>query len=236
MTPNFTPIIPKTLSLSMGLWEKYQQLSPLSRIGIVFTITLLLVCMIFWTKDWIKKRQLQNKTLITRSAVMEQKKLFYISYWRFVMLALVLTMMLYLVVSRFVNLYKDLPIDYWHNWDRNTMLVLLISIAILFIVFFIVRLLIKGYKAVQFEIGNDFVRFRKTGVKGGMILSDKYVTLKFTEIRQMDFRETPLIGYVLILKTGTETHHVNLLLSTSDKLACYRNLGQAYDSYMEKKR
>lgn len=230
----------------MNLWESYQQLPPLPRLAITFSSTLFLLCVVFGLNKWIKKR---NETKQSRhnaipntgyanNGLIVQKSdgviYVYIAYWRSFFFPVILTLMLYVLSSGFLNLYRGLPGNYWHHWDKTATLLLVTILAMLLIIVFIVELLVTGYKAIQMEIGQDYVRFRKAGVKGGILLSNKYVTLKYSEITKIDFREAPLIGAVFDIKIPQETYHINLLLTPADKVAVYRILDSATDKWQKK--
>ncbi len=135
--------------------------------------------------------------------------------------------MLYVLLTGFAEVIKGLPKGQLHHWTKDFTLVVVVGIGILVVIATIVGLLKMGYKAVQMEIGKDDVRFRKSTPRSGIMFSDRYVTLKYSELREIDFREMPLIGYVLQLKTPTETYVINLMLSASEKVAVYRLLDEA---------
>jgi hypothetical protein len=223
----------------MNLWESYQQLSPLTRVIITLGSTVLLVGLAYWCNKWIKKRAAETSGGNNNSKLIIQQSngvfYVYIAYWRFIVMAIFLSPMLYVLVTGFIDLYQDLPKYFWQHWSKQETLTLIVLITILLIATVMVHLLIKGYKAVQLEIGKDYVRFRKRNVRGGIMLSSTYIMLKYSEIVQIDFHEAPLIGYVLSVKTANQVYRITLLLSPEEKVTSYRILDEAASSWQKKR-
>lgn len=229
----------------MNLWERYQSLSPLLRIEITFSITLIAVFIIIWVGRLLKEkeqaaaRQAQVNNEQAKSKLIEQKSdgvfYVYIAWWRYLVLEMAFALMLYVLITEFISIYKELPRGFLHHWNKDATIVLIGATGIVMVAAYLIKLIRRGYKDVQMEIGKDYLRFRIPGPRGGMMLSDKYITLNYSEILEISFRQAaPLIGYVLNLKTATKTYNINLVLPPAEKIASYRILDQATSDWQQR--
>jgi hypothetical protein len=217
----------------------------LLRIEVTFSITLIAVCIVIWigrrvkAKEQAAARQAQVNHEHAKSKLIEQKSdgvfYVYIAWWRYLVLEMAFALMLYVLITEFISIYKELPHGFLHHWNKDATIVLIGAAGIVMIAAYLIKLIRRGYKDVQMEIGKDYVRFRIPGIRGGMMLSDQYITLNYSEIQEISFRQAaPLIGYVLILKTATKTHNINLILPPAEKIASYRILDQATSDWQQR--
>lgn len=164
-----------------------------------------------------------------------QPSVFYISYWRYVLLACPFALMLFVICSEFWSIGQRFPVGFWKTWNGDSKLTLFLTAAIIFLVYYIIKLLKFGHHAIQLEIGGNYVKFRKRVIRGGIMLSDKYITLKFSEIKTLNIRKMKIIDYVIDIVTADETFSVVLIMSGEEKLSAYKILSDNADSWLSKR-
>jgi len=208
------------------------------RILITFSLIACLCIIVYWVNKWIKTRNFKRRNQSEGSSepgissnIIELKSngvyYVYIAYWRYVMLAIVFSIPICIDMPFVVDMWRNLKTDFIKHWDKETTFTVLMSLILLRIIFYIPKIFKIGYKAVQFEVGKDYVRFRKSVGRGGILFSDTYIVLKFNEITRIEFQEAPIIGYRLTIKTAAESYPVALMLSAQERHACYRLLDKA---------
>jgi hypothetical protein len=222
--------------IDINMWDSYQTLPPAQRIIIVFTITALLIFAVYRIDRWAKnKRQAKpgnskedvgNKSFLFSN--LEQKAdgtlIAYIGFWRYLFFGLFFAAAFYVCISIIVRLCRELPVDFWKNWDKAATAGLIILIFAICLPFFSYQLLKDGYKKIHFELTSNSVRYLKGGVRGGILLSDNYISVPLKHIVRVDLQRNLLGGGVITAVTPRQTHSVILLLSSEEQQTCLRAL------------
>ena len=223
----------------MDIWKLYESLPPLERIAINFTVTGVLVMLVFRINKWAKKRDWVNYDSATREA--DRKQLLYtnledkgnntlvayIAYWRYLTLGLIYMAAIYVSINGAIFFYEELPPGFWKNWDKTTTVTLIIGVIAVAMCLITFNFFKSNYKKIQFEINSDSVRYLKSVSRGGTLLSNNYITVPLKDILSIELRPIPAGGGVIMAKTVTQTHSIILLLSTEEQLICYRRIGDA---------
>ncbi len=169
---------------------------------------------------------------VYRLAIMEEINgviVFYTSYWRYLIITSALSLMLFVLGDESWNMIHRLPLGHWRTWNNDSQLALISLFGLLFICYFLINVLRSGYKAVQFEIGVNYIKLRKPSIMGGIINPDKFIVLKFNEI---NIRTVKLLGYVIKITTKTGEFQVMLLMSANEKIIAYRALEKRIDTWL----
>ena len=231
--------------LKMNLWDLYERQSDLGRITITFNITVLLIIAIIridkWakTKIWVKPGKANNRTESKPFLYnnLERKPdgtlVAYISYWRYLIFGLLFVVGFWISYNGLVSFYQELPKGFWKNWDKVTTITFVLLIIVLAMPVMLFRFLKSNFKKVQLEINIDQVRYLKSAVKGGTLLSDQYQTVPYNQIVEVGFRQNPLGSGIIDLITSHQTHVVLLLLPVDQQFICYRSLQEAVKEWKE---
>lgn len=203
----------------MSIWESYESLPPLARILIIFAVTALLIGAVYKINKWSKPMQGSN---------LEQKAdgtlVAYIAFWRYVFFGLLFVAAFFICINALIRLYQEAPGGFWKHWDEYTTMVLIMIIIAIVMLLMAFNILKGGYKKVQFELDNRRVRFLKNGIRGGILLSDNYISVPLNEIIAAQLDNNLFGGGVIKVRTATQTHAIILLLSTEEQLTCLRAL------------
>lgn len=215
----------------MNLWESYESLPPLERIIITFTVTAILVFIIFLVNKKVKRPVEISPGISGRSGNLERKPdgtlVAYIAFWRYLFFGVLFALGFYLCMRGFVILYQELPAGFYKHWDKKatiTFLAPVLAIAMFAWGYFILK---GGYKKVQFELDNHQVRYLRSGTRGGTILSEDTVSVALRDILEVESYRNPLGGGVITARTSNETHKIILLLSAEEQQICYKALMEA---------
>lgn len=214
----------------MNVWEKFEALPPLERIVIVFTVTILLLAIVYWIDKRAKLRRKSDPDASRRYIHLEQKPdgtlVAYIAFWRYLFFGLFFAAAFCICINILVQLYRELPPGFWKRWDQGGMMAIILALAIS-MPFFAYGLLKGGYKKVQLEIDRHRVRYLRSAIRGGILLSDNYVFVPLEEIISVELRKNFLGGGVIIARTARQTHSMIVLLSQEEQEVCQRVLKEA---------
>jgi len=215
----------------MNLWESYESLPPLERIIITFTVTAILVFIIYMINKKVKRPVEISPGISGRSGNLEQKPdgtlVAYIAFWRYLFFGVLFGLAFYLCMHGFVILYQELPSGFYKHWDKMatiTFLAPVLAIAMFVWGYFILK---GGYKKVQFELDNHQVRYLRSGIRGGTILSENTISVTLRDILEVESYRNPFGGGVITARTLNETHKIILLLSAEEQQICYNALMEA---------
>lgn len=214
----------------MNIWEKFEGLPPLERIVIVFTVTVLLLAIVYRIDKRAKLRRRSDPDTSVRYILLEQKPdgtlVAYIAFWRYLFFGLFFAAAFCICINILVQLYRELPPGFWKRWDEGGMMAIILILAIS-MPLFAYSLLKGGYKKVQLEIDKHRVRYLRSAIRGGILLSDNYVYVPLEDISSMELRKGLLGGGVITVRTATQTHSMILLLSQEEQEVCYQTLREA---------
>ena len=214
----------------MNIWEKFEALPPLERIVIVFTATTLLMVTVYLIDRGASQRRRADHGASRRNRHVEQRPdgtlVAYIAFWRYLFFGLFFAWGLFICINILVRLYRELPADFWRHWDTAAApaIILVLAIAMPLFAYFLLK---GGYKKVQLEIGKHSVRYLKGAIRGGILLSDNYVSVPLKDIINVELGRNLLGGGVINARTATQTHCMILLLSKDEQEVCYKILEEA---------
>nr|WP_157536309.1 hypothetical protein [Mucilaginibacter sp. L294] len=198
---------------------------------ITFTVTVLLIIIVYGVSKWTKRRSEANPVLSGRSGNLERKDdgtlVAYIAFWRYLFFGVLFALAFYICMNAFVRLYQELPPGFYKSWDKPasiTLFMLILAIAMLIWGYWLLK---GGYKKVQFELTKYNVRYLKSGVRGGILLSDNDIFVSLRDITGVQLRQNMLGGGVITARTATQTHKMILLLSAEEQQVCYQALQEA---------
>lgn len=215
----------------MDLWQSYERLPPLERIFITFSVTAILVFVLYIINKQVKQRRSSKVEFAGRSGHLDRKAdgtlLAYIAFWRYLFFGAIYAFAFYICMYGFVVLYQDLPSGFYKHWNKNASLTFFVLVlgAAMFIWGY--SLLKSGYKKVQFELDNYNLRYLASGVRGGIILSESIVSVALSDIREVELRQNMFGGGVITARTSMQTHTIMLLLPEEELQICFTALKQA---------
>lgn len=215
----------------MNLWESYESLPPLERIIITFTVTAILVFIIYLINKKVKRPVEISPGISGRGGNLERKPdgtlVAYIAFWRYLFFGVLFALAFYLCMRGFVLLYQELPSGFYKHWDKKATITFsapVLAIAMFVWGYFILK---GGYKKVQFELDKYQVRYLRSGTRGGTILSENTVSVTLRDIQEVESYRNPFGGGVITARTSNETHKIILLLSAEEQQICYKALMEA---------
>jgi hypothetical protein len=157
----------------------------------------------------------------------------YIPFWRYAIFGVLYAIAFCILITSFIYLCRELPPGFLHHWNQvatSAVVVLLIAVAM---PFFAYQLLKGGYKKVQFDLDKCRIRYLKSGIRGGILLSDNYGSIALRDITDMELGSGLFGGGVVTVKTSSQIHSVILLLSPAKQAICYRALKEAVTNRQE---
>lgn len=215
----------------MDIWESYEKLPPAERIISTFTVTAILVFIIYFVNKKIKRCSEINPGISGRSGNLERKPdgtlLAYIAFWRYLFFGALFAVAFYMCIYGFIILYQELPTGFYKHWDKQasvTFFAPVLAIAMFVCGYYLLK---HGYKKVQFELDTYQVRYLRSGTRGGTILSENTVSVPLKDILEADLGQNLFGGGVITARTSTQTHTIILLLSTGEQQICYKALMEA---------
>ena len=151
----------------------------------------------------------------------------YIAFWRYCFFGLLFAGAFYAFIWIIVNLYNERPPDFWQHWGQTAKLILGASIGALAVPFFAYWMFKGLYKKVQLEINRSGLRYLRGGVRNGVLFSENYRNISYLDITNMDTEQQFLVNRVIIIRPGSETHKIVLLLSENEKMRCFEAIQDA---------
>ena len=145
----------------------------------------------------------------------------YIAFWRYCFFGLLFAGAFYILIWTIVNLYEERPPDFWQHWSQTAKFILGASIGALVLPFFAYWMFKGLYKKVQLEINRSGLRYLRGGVRGGILFSENYGKISYSEVTDMDMEQQLLVNRVISIRTVSETHKIVLLLSEKEKMSCF---------------
>ncbi|WP_457126725.1 hypothetical protein [Mucilaginibacter sp. HD30] len=133
----------------------------------------------------------------------------------------------YILLWTIVNLYDERPPDFWQHWSQTAKFILGASAGALAVPFFAYWMFKGLYKKVQLEINRSGLRYLPGGVRGGIMLSENYGNISYSDVTDMDMEQQFLVNRVISIRTGSETHKIVLLLSENEKMRCFEAIQEA---------
>jgi hypothetical protein len=218
----------------MDLWESYESLPALERIVITFSLTAILLVVIFLINKKAKRPVdiSPGITHITGNRGNLERKpdgtlLAYIAFWRYLFFGALYAVAFCMCIYGFVVLYQELPSGFYKHWNKQATITFLAPVLAIAMFVWGYSLLKGGYKKVQFELDSYQVRYLRSGTRGGTVLSENSVSVPLRDILEVELRQNPFGGGVIKARTSNETHTMILLLSTEEQQICYRELQEA---------
>jgi hypothetical protein len=157
----------------------------------------------------------------------------YLAFWRYAIFGALYAVAFGILITSFIYLCRELPPGFPQHWDQvatSAVVVLLIALAM---PLFAYQLLKGGYKKVQFELDKYRVRYLKPGIRGGLLLSDNYISVSLRDITDMALGSGLFGNGVITVKTSTQTHSIILALSPAKQAICYQALKEAVTNRQE---
>jgi hypothetical protein len=133
----------------------------------------------------------------------------------------------YGLISIIVNLYDERQADFWQHWTHTATLMLGTTIAAIALPLFAYWVMKGFYKKIQLEINNSNLRYLRGGVRGGILLSDTYVSINYHDIQDIDMEQHFFANRFISIRTLSETHKIILILSEGDKIHCFEAIQEA---------
>lgn len=158
----------------------------------------------------------------------------YIGFWRYLFFGVLYAVGFYFCINAFIRLYQELPPGFYKHWDKGasvTFFMLLLGIALLLWGYFLLK---GGYKKIQFELTASNVRYLKSGIRGGILLSQSEEYISISSILEVQLSQNALGGGTITARTAMQTHSINLLLSAEDQQICYQALREAISKHQAK--
>ena len=145
----------------------------------------------------------------------------YIAFWRYCFFGLLFAGAFYILIWTIVNLYEERPPDFWQHWSQTAKFILAASIGVLALPFFAYWMFKGLYKKVQLEINRSGLRYLRGGVRGGILFSENYGNISYTDVTDMDMEQQFMVNRVINIRTVSEIHKIVLLLSENEKMRCF---------------
>ena len=151
----------------------------------------------------------------------------YIAFWRHLVFGILFAFGFYVLISGTVRLYQELPAEFWNRWSKEATLTLAFFCGAIAMPFFAVWFLKSGYKKIQLEIGRSRLRYLKVGIRGGILFSETYGSVKYSDITNATLKNSFIGNNIIEIQTAYNTHKVILLLPGTQQLICYQALQEA---------
>jgi hypothetical protein len=214
----------------MDVWGKFEALSPLQRIIVTFSVTAVLIVAVYLADRWARKKRAADLGAFASASLVEQRAdgtlVAYIAFWRYVFFGLFFATGFCICIYILVRLCLELPLGFWKHWDSASAPAIILVLAIA-MPLFAYGVLKGGYKKVQLEISKYSVRYLRGAARGGILLSDNYVSVPLKDIISVSLRGNLLGGGVIDARTPTQVHSIILLLPQQEQELCLGILNEA---------
>jgi hypothetical protein len=154
----------------------------------------------------------------------------YIAFWRYCIFMFLFAFAFYALISIIVNLYDERPADFWQHWSQTAELMLGALVGAIALPFFAYWVLKGFYKKIQLEINSSNLRYLRGGVRGGILLSDTYVSINYHDIQDIDMEQHFFANRFISIRTLSETHRIVLMLFESEKIRCFDDIKAAVEA------
>jgi hypothetical protein len=218
----------------MDIWESYERLPPLARIIITFSVTSILVFIIYLIDKKFKHPRNIGPDMVGRAGNVERTPdgtlLAYIAFWRYLIFGALFAPACYACIHGFVILYQDLPSGFYKHWNEDatiTFFILILAVAMFLWGYFLLK---SVYKKVQFKLNNHNVCYLRNGIRGGIVFSESTVSVPLRDILDVELSKNLFGGGVITARTPTQTYKIILLLSAEEQQICFQALQNAIHS------
>jgi hypothetical protein len=154
----------------------------------------------------------------------------YIAFWRYCIFVFLFAFAFYALISIIVNLYDERQADFWQHWTHTATLMLGTTIVAIALPLFAYWVLKGFYKKIQLEINRSGLRYLRGGVRGGVLFSETYGNISYSDVTDIDMEQQILVNRVIRIHTGSETHKIVLLLSEKEKMRCFDAIRAAVEA------